>query len=206
VLAREANLGSQVSVGEALAHLVSIDSYWIEATIPQSLMRYVQIPRPEADSGAAVQVRNRSAWPDEASREGRVVRDLGNLDVQSRMARLLVEVPDPLALEAQTEGPAMTLGAYVETRVEGRPLNNVIRLNRDYVHKNDTVWVMQNGTLDIRSVDVVFRDATHAYIGEGLKDGDTVVTSALSTIVQGAAIAVRGADETAQDEAAGATP
>ena len=51
------------------------------------------------------------------------------------------------------------LGAFVEVSVEGRELSDVIRLNRDYLRDNDRVWVMEEGVLRIRDVDVAFLDA-----------------------------------------------
>jgi hypothetical protein len=44
---------------------------------------------------------------------------------------------------------------------------------------------MEDGQLEIRSVDVVFRDRNHAFIRNGLSAGDEVVTSSLSTVIEG---------------------
>jgi hypothetical protein len=39
--------------------------------------------------------------------------------------------------------------------------------------------------LDIRQVDVVYRDAQHAFIVDGLDDGEHVVTTNLATVTNG---------------------
>jgi len=48
------------------------------------------------------------------------------------------------------------------------------------------VWVNDAGQLRIREVQVVFRDPDYAYIGAGLSEDDQVVTTNLSTVVDGA--------------------
>jgi hypothetical protein len=58
----------------------------------------------------------------------------------------------------------------------------------------DTVWVMQDGALDIRQVRVVFRDAAYAYIDSGLGDSDRVVTINLATVVDGVRLHTRSTD------------
>jgi hypothetical protein len=65
---------------------------------------------------------------------------------------------------------------------------DVVRLNRDHLRQNDTVWVMADGKLDIRDVNVVFRDAEYAYIRSDLDEGEHVVTTSLATVTQGLAL------------------
>jgi hypothetical protein len=79
--------------------------------------------------------------------------------------------------------------------IQAEPLENVVRLNRDYVRSDETVWVMEDGELQIRDATIVFRDATHAYVAEGLNDGDQVVTTNLSTVRDGAPLRLEGSDE-----------
>ena len=59
------------------------------------------------------------------------------------------------------------------------------------IHCAACVWVLQttwgqtDGTLDIRPVGVVWRARDHVLIGEGLDDGEAIVTSPLSGPVAG---------------------
>ena len=67
-------------------------------------------------------------------------------------------------------------------------MDSVVRLNRDRLREDETVWVMQKDSLDIRKVEVVLKDAEYAYIRSGLNAGDQVVQTNLSTVVEGAAL------------------
>jgi RND family efflux transporter MFP subunit len=193
ILRREVNLGSQVSAGDELARLVGIDTYWVGAAVPLSKLRWISFPGAERAEGSKVRIRNRSAWPEGEYREGRVYKLVGELENRTRMARVLVSVEDPLARRPRSgDAPALLVGSYVEARFLGRKIQGVVRLERDYVRQGDTVWVMRDGSLDIREAGIVFRDADYAYIRSGLDDGDRVVTTNLTTVVQGADLRTKG--------------
>ncbi len=184
VLSRDIGLGSQVSPGAALGRLVGIDRYWIEATVPIAQLQWLRVPDGDR-SGSSATVRNRSAWPAGTTRSGEVFRLIGELEGPTRLARILVSVEDPLARKTDKDLPRLMLGEYVECRIEGREIADVVRLDRDYVREDDTVWLMIDGRLVIQPVSIVFQDESWAYIDEGLSADDRVVTTRLATVQEG---------------------
>jgi RND family efflux transporter MFP subunit len=200
ILSRSANVGSQVAPGDELAQLVGIDEYWILAAVPVRSLRWVQFPGSDGP-GSAVTLRDPDAWGPETSRAARVTRMIGTLDQQTRLARVLIAVPDPLGRESDT--PPLILDTLIEAEIEGRPIPNVVRLLREYLRESDTVWVMNEGKLQIREMDVVFRDATYAYIRQGLDDGEEVVTTTLATVADGVGLRKAGASSVPSGTASG---
>lgn len=179
------NLGSQVSSGTILADLVGVKTYWIEASVPVS-----QSPRINSPSNAqeqTVTIRDRLSWPDSETRQGRILSLIGQVDNESRMARLLLAVDDPLAIEDQ-QLPQLTIGAYVSCLIPTKQLNDVARIERQYVRKNDTIWIMRNQQLTIKNLNVVFRDQQYVYVKDTLKNGEQIITTDLSRISEGAAV------------------
>jgi len=189
VLTRNANVGSQVEPGMELARLIGIDEYWVIVTVPVAKLDRIAFPQNGAQ-GAPVTLRNRTAWPAGVVREGHVSRLIGALDTQTRLARVLVNVSDPLALAETTQGPRLIVGTIVQAEIAGRPLTGVFRIERDYLRKNDTLWVKQDGKLQIRDAVVIFKDKQYAYLTEGLNDGDQLVTSNLATVAEGAPLRI----------------
>ncbi|WP_376691716.1 efflux RND transporter periplasmic adaptor subunit [Wenzhouxiangella sp. EGI_FJ10409] len=184
VLTRAVNLGSQVSPGTALGRLVGLDTYWVEATVPVGQLQWLTVPDGD-QPGSSATLRNRNAWPAGATRRGEVLRLIGELEGSTRLARILVAVDDPLARNTDEDLPWLMLGEYVECRIEGREIADVVRLDRDYVREDDTVWLMVDGRLVIRPVSIVFQDESWAYIDEGLSADDRVVTTRLATVQEG---------------------
>jgi RND family efflux transporter MFP subunit len=182
ILSRSVNVGSQVAPGDELAQVVGIDEYWVMAAVPVRSLPWVQFS--ESDGQAStVTLHNPDTWPPGAERHARVTRMIGALDQQTRLARVLITVADPLA--RNSAGPPLILDTLLETHIKGRPIEDVIRLRRDYVHERDTVWVMNDGKLEIRETDIVFRDAKYAYIQDGLESGEEVVITTLATVAEG---------------------
>lgn len=203
ILNRNVNVGSQVAPGENLGRLVGLETYWVEATVPLSNLRRLNVPS-DGGQGSEVRIRNRTAWSEDEYRTGNLFQLVGTLENQTRMARVLIEVKDPHGYQSNTntsELPPLMLGSFVEANIKGEELSNVIRVNRDYIRNDDTVWTMEEGQLRIKDVNVVFRDAQYAYISSGLAEDDHVVTTNLSTVTDGAPLRLAGSESgTGQDQ------
>ena len=211
VTRRNVDLGTRVATSTALLTLVSTEAVWIEVSVPVADLAWIAVPSAEDTRGATVEV-TQSAWPSDHSRTGRVLRLIPELDSDSRMAQLLVEVPDPLALKPENTGlPPVMVNDYLRVRITGRPLDNVVTLERRLLRDGDQVWIMApDDTLEIRPVDVAFRGSHEVFIKAGIDSRDRVITADMSTPVAGTPLRERG-DATpvphegyAQDSPAGA--
>ena len=192
ILSRNANVGSQVSPGDDLGRLVGLDTYWVVTTVPLAKLPWLSFARDDRETGSEVRIRNRVAWPKGVYRTGHLHRLVGALDSQTRMARVLVTVTDPLSYRTGSPDlPPLMIGAFVETRIQAEPIKDVVRIDRGHVRADNTVWVMDDGQLSIRTVEIPFRDADYAYVRNGLHDGDHVVTTNLATVVDGAPLRVK---------------
>jgi len=199
ILSRNVNTGSQVAPGDNLGRLVGLDSYWIETTVPLSKLKWLNIPSAESETGSEVRIRNRTAWEEDTYRTGYLYKLVGSLENQTRMARVLITVPDPHAHRKQdSDMPSLMIGSVVEVNIPAKEIDDVARVNRDYIRTDDTVWIMENNQLSIRNVNILVEDAEFAYISKGLNDGDQIVTTDLSTIADGVPLRLES-DETGND-------
>mgnify|MGYP001068712357 CR=1 FL=1 len=183
VLDQSVNVGSQVGTGDALGRLVGIDECWIIASVPLRDLQWLTFADQGDSTATTASVRHSTAWEPGAEREARVSRLIGEVDNQARLARVLLTLPDPLARESD-ELPVI-LGTLLQVHIEGRQLSNVVRLDREYLRQNDTVWLKVGGELEIREVAVTYRDEAFAYISQGLEPGEQVVTTSLATVTDG---------------------
>ncbi len=198
IISRNANVGSQVNPNSNLGNLVGTESYWVILNVPLSKLGRIMIPGEEGEQGSPVVIRDRKAWKQGESRTGYVKKMIGALDNQTRMARVIVEVADPLG--KASGAPPMVINSFVEAEIEAETIPEVIRLERAYVREDQTVWVADNDSLRIRDVNVVFRDKKFAYIDQGLSAGEQVVTTNLATVTEGAPLRIQ--KEEGEDELA----
>lgn len=187
VQSREVDVGSQVSAGAPLATLVWTDAFWVEVTVPVNQLRWLTIPRAAGEAGSPARIYHEAAWGADVKRDGTIARLKADLEPLGRMARLLVSVADPLSVSTEaSQRPAMILGAYVRVELEGRPLENVVRVPRTALRDGNRVWVMAaDNTLNIHHVAVAWSGNDHVYVSDGLADGDALVTSDLAVAVEG---------------------
>ena len=191
---RMAQEGAQVGPSTPLARLTGTDEYWVEVLVPAASLAWIDFPAGGA-AGDPVTITQPKTWPAGASRTGRVLRLLGDLDPAGRMARVLVSVADPEALEPANIGqPRLLLGDYVQASIQGREQSGLIALDRRYVREGGRVWVMGgDDRLEIREIDLLHTGRDTVLVRSGLKDGDRVVTTDLSTAVAGMPLRLAGA-------------
>lgn len=202
---RNVNLGSRVTPSTLLATLVGTDNYWVEVSVPVSQLKWIVLPQAKKDPGSSVRIFDSSAWGDEVYRDGAVTGLAAAVEKQGRMAKLLVNVPDPLAQTTQNRGkPVILLDTSVQVFIEGKPLQNVVAIKRQYLRDNDTLWIMdEQSKLDIRPVNIVFRDREHVYLSGGIEPNEKIITSSLPAPVQG--MMLRHDQDTAPEQAAPTT-
>lgn len=186
VMEKNAAIGDVVNSSTVLSGLLGTDRAWVEIAIPLSDMRWIDIGSPDA-APSRVEIRDPSAWGSDVHRDARVIQILPQIDTESRMARVLVEVDDPLGLaDPAAPLPRLLVGSYVQARVVGPTIRGVVRLPRAVVRDGDQVRIMnESDELEIRRVTVAFRESDAVLVSEGIGAGERIVTTNLATAVNG---------------------
>lgn len=192
ILSSHVERGSQVASQESLATLVGIDEYHVQVSIPVDRLQWITISRHNSHPGA----RARIIYQGDAQREGTVIKLLGDLETEGRMARLLIAVKDPLELNRpKAAGPPMLIGEYVRVAIEGRRIENAYRIPRSALRENTRIWVAgSDDTLQIREIEPLWRDTESVLLDQGLEPGDRVIVSDLATPVAGMSLEIEAAD------------
>jgi len=183
VRAKHVDIGSQVSGQDQLAELVGTDEYWIQASLPVDRLNWIMIPHNSGEAGAKVRIFYRNGF----ELNGSIIKLLGELGAEGRMARVLVEIKDPLGLNSTEKNrPPLLIGEYVRLEIEGRKLKNVYRLPRTALRDNTRIWlVSKDGKLEIRNVETLWRDAQTVLLTDGIQPGERLIVSDLSKPVNG---------------------
>ncbi len=182
ILEKNVSIGSLVTAQDMLATLVDVDLFQVEAQVPPDKLDAIKTGEV---SGSKVVVHSRFSnqeWP------GRVVRFTGRVAPNSRMAGVIILVDDPLGLNRKERGGPLLLDDHVEVKIMSRVLENVFSLPRTYLRDNDTVWIYNNGRLEIRQVDFAWKEDGVVFVRSGIRAGDRLIVSALPTPIEGMAL------------------
>lgn len=186
VQAESVEIGQTVSAQSQLATLVGTDAYWVQVSVPVDKLGFVAVPGVNATEGAPATVHQQHGAV-RVQRQGRVLRLLPEVDPVGRMARVLVEILDPMNLAApeSDRGVPLMMGAVVTVDITGREEASVAVVPRSAVHNGDSIWVHSDGTLDIRTIESVWGDEETVWISSGIQPGESYVISRIATPIQG---------------------
>ena len=198
LLLKEAvDVGQLVSPQTRLATLVGTDSFYVQASVPVDRLGSIRIPTTNGRPGAPAKVIHSLSNGTCNECEGRVVRLLGDISPAGRMARLLVEIENPLGA-----GKApLLLGSYVRVEIEGRRLDGVYELPRNAIREGDRVWLMNaDDQLEVRQVKIAHGRTDTVVVSDGIEAGDNIITSPIATPMPGMQLRVQQHEETDEEE------
>jgi len=191
ILSRNDNIGSWVSTfstGTPLVKLAGTDSFWIDTSVPMDKLNWINIPGINDQPASTVKITYPAAWGDEQYRQGVVKRLKAEVETSGRMAKLIIEVPDPLSLRANNKGaPPLILGTLVRVTITGRILDNVVALPERVLHDGRSLWfVNESNQLVIKTVKPVWQENGQVYLPkQQIPEGMSLIESNLSVPVAG---------------------
>ncbi|HUV76680.1 MAG TPA: efflux RND transporter periplasmic adaptor subunit [Desulfobacterales bacterium] len=188
VRSKSVDRGSQVTLQEPLAELVGTDAYRVQTSLPVDRLEWIDVPVQAGDSGSKARI----IYGRGHECSGTVIRLMGDLATEGRMARILVEVSDPLGFNSSNQDRTpLLIGEYVRVKILGRRLDNVFQIPRSALKDNSSIWIVgENQTLEIRKVRPVWRDADVVLLQDGLKPGEQLIVSDLPAPVEGMTVRV----------------
>jgi len=187
VLTRNVDLGSQISPQDSLATLVSVDEYWVEAVVPMDRLAILDLNRKRAYP-VSIRSQNGGQW------RGEVLTSTGKLNEESRMLTLIIRVRDPLGIRSGRRSDQMILNDYVSVEIKGDKIASVAALSRDLLRDNQTVWIYNEGRLEIRPVEIVWKQEDQIFVRKGLQAGEQLIVSNLSNVIDGMRVHIGGAE------------
>ncbi len=204
VLQKNVDVGQYVSPGTVLASIYAVD--YVEIRLPLTNEQLEFVPLPESyrgedsalQTGPPVTIRARIGQRDYAW-QGKVVRTEGAIDTRSRQLFVVAQVDDPYA--RQGDKPPLKVGQFVEAEISGAVLRQVFVLPRALLRVGDEVLLVDaDDRIQIRKVDVVWRDRDAVVVQAGLTGAERIAATNLPYAASGTLVRVSG-EETEADSA-----
>ncbi len=185
ILSTEVDVGQFVTVGKSLATVYATDAVEIDVPLENEELQWLDLVLDGSELGPLVSISSDFAGSKHCW-EGRIVRTKAQVDARSRMVYVVVRVANPF--EKSGARPPLMPGMFVSAGIQGITVPSVVSVPRHAIRAGNQVWLDIEGVLSIRPVTVLRTDKTHAYVGQGVTDGDVVITSPIDIITEGMAI------------------
>ena len=188
VRSKSADLGQFVGPGYVVASYYGTDAVEVDVPIAGRDVGLLGdlLTGGARPTNARVIVRN-SGGPYEW--EGIVHRTEGALTEATRTLNAVVRVQRPYAQGSSR--PPLMVGTFVSVYLEGRQLDRYYKLPRAALREGSAVWIVRNGRLASRSVEVLQEVEDTLFVTGGVTSADSVVTSLHEIVVEGMRVRIQ---------------
>jgi RND family efflux transporter MFP subunit len=207
VVEESVEVGQLLEPTSDICRLVGTDAFWVRATLPMAELSRVRLPekgKPGAVADIHLDTGNGKAEP----WQGTVVRLLADLEDSGRMARLLVQVDDPLDLEegrdeeledGEHRAPLL-LGSYVRVDIDAGTLNDVLSIPRAALREGNRLWLVgSDNRLRVVPVEILWTRPETVLVENVLQRGERLVVSELRAALPGMDVSPQVLDPTEQE-------
>ncbi len=195
IVSKSVEVGQQVTSQTILATLLASDRVWVEVTLPPQQLDWINIPGFNAEEGSPATIRQTVSHQEGVERQAHVLRLLPTLTTQGKLARVLLEIPNPFQAVPLSEGKSsqagvtnlpLLVGSFVHVTLSGKTIDKVLALPRTALQENNQLHLYtQEGTLALTEVEAVFKDETKVYVRGDFPQGAKIITSRLALPVPG---------------------
>ena len=183
IMETNVNTGSYISSQETAALIYGTDKYRIKAFIPADRLSKIDISKNRIKAEIESQTSS-------VKRQGYVKSISGKIIEESRMAEVLIDVKDPLGIDSGL--PPLVVNDYVSVSVKCGQLDEAIVIPREYVHDHTYVWIYSKGRLDIRKIEILWKNNLDVIVKNGVKPLEKLITSPISIPVKDMPLLING--------------
>ena len=185
VLDETVEIGQRMNPGFPAATLVGTDAFWVRAALPLDQLRHIRLPA-DGKPGSSVKVFFDAGADKAQERTGRVIQLLSDMEQTGRMARILIEISNPLESSSGGEGLPLLIGSYVRVEIDAGELANVIAIQRAALRESDKIWIVDaKDQLYVRDATVRWEKQETVYLDYNLNPDERLVVSPLRVALPG---------------------
>ncbi|MCK4503617.1 MAG: efflux RND transporter periplasmic adaptor subunit, partial [Desulfuromonadales bacterium] len=178
------DLGQYLRAGNSIANFAGTDYAEIHIPLPLNELAWLNVRAAASHKGTPATI----YLPDNhaINWDGTLIRSLGEIDPQSRMATVVVRVDDPYRLKHNSQQPTLPNGMFVDIELQGEKFADIISIPRKALHADNTIWIADNNNqLDLRSVEILRREKQQILLKGGVQAGEKLVLTTISGATDG---------------------
>lgn len=180
ILNKPVDKGTRVNSTTRLTTIVSTEAFWLRVTTPHRYLSYLTTAAGNRQ-GSEVILR-----VGEATRKAELLSLLPESDSKSKMASLLIRIPEPLNTEL---GPSLLIDSFVTGNILGKEIEGVMLLNPAWIIEGKAVWIVKEDKVEKQPITIVHRNPDYVLV-QGIPPHTSVITTLLKNPVPGTKVKV----------------
>ena len=189
VSTRDVELGQFVGRAQSVAVLFDADSVDVRVPLAIRQLGYLDVPagfRGEFAEEAPVVELVGNYGGTQYTWQGSLLRTEAAIDPNSNTVQAIIRVQQP---SADSDLIPLPIGLFVEAKIAGRRIDNVVALPRSVIRNNSQVLVVDaENKMYYRDVDIFRLEQDRVLISGGLLAGERICTSPIQAVVDGMSV------------------
>lgn len=173
IKSKQVDLGEYVTAGTPIATVYDSTVVEVRLSLTEAQAALINLPL-TANTVSVDHARvtiSGSVAGEEHQWQGVLARTDAFVDTHSRMYVAVVEVADPFATQSADGKPAAPLlpGLFVEAKIEGKHLDDILRLPRSALYSRDKVLILDSANAVVeQQVKVLHKTEDHVWVQAGI--------------------------------------
>lgn len=194
VLNKQVEIAQVVNARKVLATTYAIDTVEIRLPLKNTDLKFIDLPETEGklrhSKPIFPPVTLYSDLLNEAQTwSGHVVRTEGAIDDTSQQLHVIAQIKDPFAIRGNSRGN-LKIGQYLNARITGRSIENALVIPSQSIYQGSYVYIVENGELHRRDIQVAWQNDTESLLASGLQAGQTLVLTPLGQVTSGTKVSI----------------
>lgn len=185
ILEHKVDVGQFINTGTAVAEVYA--NQYVEVRLPICNCDLDFIDLDQIGSDASPSVTLYSSLNKGRQWQGRLTRVESAIDSTSRQLHVIARIDGTLGEESAS---GIKIGEYLTANIEGAVVPSAIVIPSKAIYQGSFVYIVENETLQRRTIDIAWQDSERALIASGLVDGDVLVTTPLGQVTSGTRVKV----------------
>jgi len=203
----QVDLGQYISANTQLADIFATDRLEVRLPLKNSELALIHLPedyqplRNQSTKGQVQALPNVSLVSNlgiATQWQGKIVRTEATIDANSNQLYVVAQIDQPFSRTLDADGQVKTplkIGQYVSAKIQGKTIQQALIVPISSVYQGSYVYLIEEGRLSRRDIEVSYQNAEQAFITKGLSDQDELITSPLGQVTSGTLVENRSSTE-----------
>ncbi|TLX48548.1 efflux RND transporter periplasmic adaptor subunit [Pseudoalteromonas phenolica] len=195
ILSKKVDVGQVVNGNTQLADIYATDYVEVRLPINNRDLAYIDLPEQNRfgqSNTVDTEVLFTSNLIGQQKWRGKLVRTESAIDNNSQQLYVVAQILSPF----DSNKNAIKIGQYVNATIKGKTINNALLIPNEAIYQGTYVYVLQKGNLLKRvNIDYDWQNESVTLVQNGLKLGDTLITTPLGQVSSGTPVTLIGDDK-----------
>jgi len=158
--------GSTVRAGSKLGDIINLEDMEVEISLPVTDVKWIDYSKQVKITSNQIA----GIW------DGKIKRISDVIDNQNQTVTAYISILNRKGLFN---------GIFLKAEIPGKSLNNSFSIPRKSIYSDEYVYLIKNGKLDYRKVEIARKETERVIVSDGINSGDTLVTELMQGVSSG---------------------